>query len=107
MDIKNSQLIRTIQSIYYLPEELLYLILDIVKIYEFPSRYKLIKQESLARRIYFVKKGHLEVIILGMVLRSQLGLLSKITLQLHSIALFLESQVLRLLSYLKIVFFMD
>lgn len=59
MDIKNSQLIQTIQSIYHLPEELLHLILEIVKIYEFPSRYKLIKEGSFARRIYFVEKGAL------------------------------------------------
>lgn len=59
MDIKNSQLIQTIQSIYYLPEELLHLILDKVEIYEFPARYKLIKQGSLAPQIYFVDKGAL------------------------------------------------
>ena len=59
MDIKNSQFIQTIQRIYYLDEELLHLILEKVEVHEFPARYKLVKQGSLARHIYFVDKGAL------------------------------------------------
>ena len=53
----NSQFIKTIQSIYYLEEELITLLKERIEVIEFPARYKLLKSDSIANKIFFVEKG--------------------------------------------------
>ena len=58
-DIRNTNLVSTIQHIYPLEERLQDLILDKVEIFEYPARYKLIRQGARSRMLYFIEKGAL------------------------------------------------
>ena len=57
MTTMNSQLINTIQSIYYLEENILKILLEKIEIYEFPARFKLIKTGLAVNKIFFIEKG--------------------------------------------------
>jgi len=53
----NSQLISTLQSIYYLEESMLKLLLEKIEMVEFPARFKLIKTGSTVHKIFFIEQG--------------------------------------------------
>jgi len=53
----NNPLINSIQSIYYLDEILLKILLEKMEVYEFPARYKIVKAESVVHMIFFIEKG--------------------------------------------------
>jgi CRP-like cAMP-binding protein len=53
----NSQLINTIQSIYFLEENMLKILLEKIEMVEFPARFKLIKTGSKVYKIFFIEKG--------------------------------------------------
>ena len=55
----DSNLKHIIRSIYYLKDELLEILLEKIEQYEFPSRFKLINEGSIANKIFLVKKGAL------------------------------------------------
>jgi CRP-like cAMP-binding protein len=57
MTTMNSQLINTIQSIYYLEENILKILLEKIEIFEFPARFKLIKTGLAVNKIFFIEKG--------------------------------------------------
>lgn len=54
-----SNLVNTIQKIYTLDDALLEILLDKIEQYEFPARYKIIKEGAIADKIFLVKKGAL------------------------------------------------
>ena len=55
----DSDLKHIILKIFYLEDELLEILLEKVKLSEYPARFKLINEGSIADKIYLVKKGAL------------------------------------------------
>lgn len=53
----NSQLVNTIQSIYYLEENILKILLEKIEVLEFPARFKLVKTGLAVNKIFFIEKG--------------------------------------------------